>query len=254
MIEACMNSRDRAIIALFYEAALRPCEIGRMTWNDVYFDDYGVLVTVCEKTNRVREIRCVVARPYLAAWRDDCPYTPEGEAMVFCSLRAGRTNQPLPHMPLNEVSLREQIRKIAERAGVERYYRPYQFRHTRTTDLLNEGIPESHVMMITHGGRTNMLEVYSHVTAQDAQKSILAMNGIEESKGPKKKRLEINKCPHCKTLNGPTAMYCNACGKPLTEEARSSLEDKKRDIAEDKDTDEEMIRRTVLKLKAEGRI
>ena len=228
MIGACLNSRDRAIVMLFYEAALRPCEIGRLTWDDLCFDQWGVLATVCEKTDRVRSIRCVLSTGYLAAWRNDCPYPPTGGATVFCTLRAGRSGQPLPHMPLTETGLREQLKKIAKRAGVERYYRPYQFRHTRATDLLNDGIPESHVMMITHGGRTGMLRVYSHVTAQDAQRSILEMNGVETPQTQKHRRLKANICPSCQMLNRPTAQYCDGCGRELSEEARANVQDKER--------------------------
>ncbi len=41
MIRVCKNSRDRALLALLYEGALRPIEIVKATWGDVKFDKHG---------------------------------------------------------------------------------------------------------------------------------------------------------------------------------------------------------------------
>ncbi len=44
MMNACMNSRDRAMIPLLYESGARIGEIGSMRVKDVSFDEYGAIV------------------------------------------------------------------------------------------------------------------------------------------------------------------------------------------------------------------
>lgn len=47
-IEACTNSRDRAMISMLYDGSLRPVDLRKLTWEDVIFDEYGALIwTTC---------------------------------------------------------------------------------------------------------------------------------------------------------------------------------------------------------------
>jgi len=85
MIEACQNSRDRAIIAILYEGGFRVEEIGRLTWAQVKFDDYGTIVNVDEKTGRPRYIRLLAATQYLIQWKNDFPFPATPDALVFVS-------------------------------------------------------------------------------------------------------------------------------------------------------------------------
>jgi len=44
MLNACTNSRDRALLSLLYETGARIGEIGSMRIKDVSFDEYGAIV------------------------------------------------------------------------------------------------------------------------------------------------------------------------------------------------------------------
>lgn len=223
MIHACHYSRDRAIIALLYEGGLRPVEIGRLTWRDIVFHKYGADVTVREKTDRPRQIPIRWALPYVAQWRQDCPYPPEGDALMFCTLVPKRLNGELRYLPLKDGSLRKQLKEVAAKAGVKRYKKPYQLRHTRITDLLNANVPESHVMQISHGGRTTMFSRYAHVTDSDAKMSILKLQGVDVEEMEKRPSLEARQCPRCNRINPRDVEWCGGCGHPLTLEAAGGI-------------------------------
>lgn len=224
MIAASQYSRDRAIIALLYEGGLRPVEIGRLTWRDIVFHKHGADITVREKTDRPRQIPLRWAVPYIAQWRQDCPYLPDGEALMFCTLVPKRLNGELRYLPLKDGSLRKQLKEIAAKAGVKRYKKPYQLRHTRITDLLNANIPESHVMQISHGGRTTMFSRYAHVTDSDAKISILKLQGVDVEELKKRPALEARQCPRCNRINPRDVAWCGGCGHPLTLEAATGVE------------------------------
>jgi len=223
MIGACQYSRDRAIIALLYEAGLRPVEIGRITWRDIVFHKYGADVTVREKTDRPRQIPIRWAVPYVAQWRQDCPYPPDGEALMFSTLVPRRLNGELRYLPLKDGSLRKQLKEIAARAAVRRYKKPYQLRHTRITDLLNANIPESHVMQISHGGRTTIIGRYAHVTDSDAKVSILKLQGVDVEEIERRPALEARQCSRCNRINPRDVEWCGGCGHPLTLEAAGGI-------------------------------
>lgn len=223
MIHAAKYSRDRAIIALLYEGGLRPVEIGRITWRDISFHKHGADVTVREKTDRPRQIPIRWAVPYVAQWRQDCPYVPDGEAVMFSTLVPRRYKGELRYLPLTESTLRKQLQRIAAAAGVRRYRHPYQLRHTRITDLLNANIPESHVMQISHGGRTQMFSRYAHVTDSDAKRSILKLQGVDVEELQKPPALEARQCPRCNRINPRDVEWCGGCGHPLTLEAAGGI-------------------------------
>jgi len=223
MIGACQYSRDRAIIALLYEAGLRPVEVGRLAWRDIVFHRYGADVTVREKTDRPRQIPIRWAVPYVAQWRQDCPYPPEGESLMFSTLLPRRLNGEIRYLPLIDNTLRKQLRSIAAKAGVKRYKKPYQLRHTRITDLLNANIPEAHVMQISHGGRTTMFSRYAHVTDSDAKVSILKLQGVDVEEIQRRPALEARQCPRCNRLNPRDVDWCGGCGQTLTLDAAAGI-------------------------------
>ncbi|MDT8357813.1 MAG: tyrosine-type recombinase/integrase [Methanomicrobiaceae archaeon] len=60
MIDHCLNARDRALIAMLYEGGFRIIELGTLTWEQVQFDEYGMIVNVNCKTEKARYVRLVM--------------------------------------------------------------------------------------------------------------------------------------------------------------------------------------------------
>jgi len=209
MIEACENSRDRALIATIYDGGFRVGEIGTLTWGRVTFDDYGALVNVDEKTGKPRHVRLIMAAPYLATWRSDYPGDATGDAPVFLTIRRESFSYD---------GLQRQIKRIAYRADIRKHVSTHLFRHSRITHLIQNGVPDSAIKLMMWGSlTTDMFAAYAHLTGQDIDNAMIAAAGVKRSEEKEKKRiLEPRQCGRCYTLNGPTADYCGRCGQPLT--------------------------------------
>ena len=215
IIKTCTTSRDRAIVMMLYEGGFRIGEIGSMKWGDLRFDDHGIVVNVNFKTRRPRYIRLVMAREFLIKWKSDYPFRPIAPAMpVFVT----EHNTPLTHS-----SVGMQLKRLAQRAGVEKHITPHVFRHSRITHLINEGVSESVIKLMMWGSlTTNMFQTYAHLTGGDIDREILRTYGITIDKGKGKetnKRLKPRQCPNCYNINSPVANYCEICATELSEEA-----------------------------------
>jgi len=218
MIETCMNSRDRAIIAALYEGGFRIGEIAALKWQDVNFPDWNATITIKFKTDKSRTIPLVMARSYLAAWRNDYPLPITPESFVFL------TNKKAP---LGYAGVAKQIRIIAGRAGITKHVTPHLFRHSRATHLIRQGYGEVIIKKLLWGNLdTDMFSVYLHLTDSDVERVVAEKAGVIQ-KEQRSKVLESRQCPRCFTVNGPTIQFCGTCGFELTEEAINKVNQSK---------------------------
>lgn len=219
MMQACENSRDRALITMLYEGGFRIGEIGTMRWGDIQFDRFGVVANVMFKTNKPRYIRLVMSREHLAAWKNDYPIQPmTNEMPLFVTERKS---------PLSYGSAAVQLKRIAKRAKLKKHVTPHLFRHSRITHLIRDGVSESVIKLMMWGNlTTDMFQTYAHLTGNDIDREILSTYGISpESEGISHARMEPRQCEYCKTINSPISNFCSLCGRPLDEGAAESHED-----------------------------
>ncbi|MEI7434046.1 MAG: tyrosine-type recombinase/integrase [Methanomicrobiales archaeon] len=215
MIQHCLNSRDRAMIAVLYEGGFRIGDIGGLTWNMVKFDEYGAQVNVDFKTGIPRYVRLLIAVPYLSAWKNDYPFPIEPEGLVFVSNR---------NTPTTYAGLSAQIKKIAKRAGIQKAIHPHLFKHTRVTHMHEEGYHDSTIKQICWGHQgTKMLATYAHLTNKTIDDEIFTIHGIKRTKDTEASSMAARQCLYCNTINAPTQEFCNTCGRPLTGEATTDL-------------------------------
>ena len=213
MIGACQNTRDRAILTALYEGGFRIGEIGTLRWKDVKFTDWNVTITTAFKTGKNRTVPLVMARSYLASWRNDYPLPITSDAFVFLSNKK---------TPLGYAGLAKQIRVIAARAGIKKHLTPHIFRHTRATILIRQGYGEAIVKKLLWGNlNSKMFSTYLHLVDSDVERVVAEKAGII-TKEDRSKTLEARQCPRCFTVNGPTRGFCDACGCELTEEAANN--------------------------------
>ena len=232
MIKTAWCSRDRALIAVLWESGCRIGEIGTLQWKQVKFTDWNVLINTDEKTGNPRHIPMVMARPYLAAWKNDYPYEPTGNNHVFLNLDTWE--------PVQYRGIQEKIKKIAKKAGVTRKIKPHLFRHSRITDLIRKGYNESVIKKMMWGNlTTNMFAVYAHLTDNDIDAEIARKAGITTEEDREKSPLEARQCPRCFTINGPTMNICSQCGLALTQEGLATSEILKKQL--EKLTKEQII-------------
>ncbi len=216
MMNACMNSRDRALISLLYETGARVGEIGSMRVKDVSFDDHGAVVWLPKSKTVKRRLRVVYSARYLSEWLSDHP-TKDPERELWVKL-AGKNR----HQGMVYDDIRVQTREIAKRAGINRRIYMHLFRHTRATKLLtkvSESIGAKYMGWIPG---SNMVRTYVHLANEDVDEAILQMHGIKTNEN--RKDLEVRQCPRCTQIN-PGSRYCTRCGLPLNEEAAQEVQE-----------------------------
>lgn len=212
--------RNRAMLALMYDGALRVIELGKLRWKHVRFDQYGVILVTGSKKggNEERYIRCVMAKPHLALWKSIYPGDPAGDNFVFITT-TGKN--------FNYVYLYELMMNTIKKTSIDpKKFHPYLCRHSKITHMVQAGMQETIIKQLAWGNiGTGMMRTYTHLSNEDIDNSVLA--GVVREKFKKEqKALLIAQCKGCGEVNPGYAQFCYICGRPLTEDAEQTLEDK----------------------------
>jgi len=182
MIRVASSFRDKAIISLLYESAGRPEEIRVLKWKDISFENKTVNL-YSHKTKRVREIPIEKSISWLETWKKDYTFPDIKESdYVFPTIK--RTY-------LSESFFTKLIRKIAEKASIERRITPYWFRRSRLTELYKQKIGDiNHRKFAGHTEDSKMTTVYVAMDEEDMQEAIRGLYNVEI---PPKKKEEYEK-------------------------------------------------------------
>jgi integrase/recombinase XerD len=224
VIDACTNSRDRAIISMLYDGSLRPVDLRTLTWNDVTFDEFGAMIRTSAKTGKERAIRLTISTPYFAQWRTDYPNKPEGSAPVFLSHRVYKSAGE-KHIPLEMDAIVRLIRSLRKKTGIEKLS-PSILRPSRITHDVEDGYDSSYLMLKNWGTlKTPMLQVYAKPSEDYITKYAMEKAGIKTPQKIKERSRTLDpiKCPECETLNPAGKRFCGHCGHTLTEEAQTKV-------------------------------
>ena len=207
MIDASLNLRDKALIAMLYEGGFRIGELGAMRVKDLTFDEYGAVTMVTGKTG-MRRVRLIWSVPYIAQWLEAHPRKQERDSPLWLKVHGDRR-------AMNYAAIRMQLQKMARRAGVQKRVNPHNFRHSRSTHLasrLTESQMEEYLGWV-QGSR--MPSIYVHLSGRDLDADLLRMYGLrgETARGTP---AEIQQCPYCKAVNTQGAQVCMNCKRPIT--------------------------------------
>lgn len=224
IIESSGRIRDRAFLSMLYEGGFRPVELVNLTWDQVKFDEWGLVVNTDKKTGVPRYVRLISSKDYLTTWRQEWPG--EKGNRVFVTLR--RPAQPLTHRGFKEI-----MKRAVRLAGLDKKVSLYLFRHSRITNMIEQGIPES-VIKLQHWGSLNtlMLSTYAHVTSEHQDRVLLEHAGIQKTSKKAEAAMGPRQCMNCHHINAPTMNFCGVCGLGLTEEIRLSLEQQNKAVQE----------------------
>lgn len=126
--------RNRALITVLYRTGIRIDEALKLKPSDVDLDR-GTLRVLHGKGDRARTVG-IDARTIDATgrWLDARQlFVPRnGRCPLFCTLEGHKLQQPY---------VRNLLRRIAAKAGVEKRVHPHGFRHTHAAELVEEGVP-----------------------------------------------------------------------------------------------------------------
>ena len=224
MRDAIDSSRERCLFELLAFTGQRIRAIQTLRIKDIDLDD-GVLY-LNENADGLKGAKgkrpLLGAEAYVRRWLDYHP-TKEPEDYLITPQATGGGE---PGGMLTQDTVRYHLKKIADKADVDKDVHPHIFRHYFTTiakrDYDMDDAYIKHLRGDAPGSRV-METTYRHLSDEDAVEHADAKyEGREpETESP----LTPEKCPTCGEIMDPNAKACSACGTVFTPDAKS-VEDK----------------------------
>ena len=221
IVKAAENTRDRALIYVLFEAALRPGELLGMNVGSVQFRDSYCLITVTGKTG-LKRIPLVVSYNPLLDWLKEHPARDNPHAPLWCSTATNYKGERLSYRHFRLI-----IRRLAKKAGINKSVWPYLFRHSCLTALakvFTEARLELYAGWV-HGSK--MARRYVHFSARDLEDAVLELHGLREGRKTED-MLKVSGCPRCGERNTPDATRCSFCGYILDKRLAIKVEEEER--------------------------
>ena len=153
--EACETYRERALIEVFYATGGRLSEIQGLNKADI---DYQNMSThVVGKGNKEREVYLSYKalyhmKKYIMNRSDDDP-------ALFITERR-------PWRRVSNRAIQREIKKIADRSGVQKNVHPHTMRHTFATLTLNNGADISSIQALLGHTDPATTQVYAQITSE----------------------------------------------------------------------------------------
>ena len=128
-------------------------------------------------------------------------------------------------------AMRQQIGRIADRAGVAKPTNPHAFRHAAITRMVREGYSRSQIEHRVHWTLdSTMWETYEHISSDEHNKDIFRAAGvITADEGPETVRKE---CGNCRSALAPHHEFCPQCGNAVSPGAAADVDDTAETILE----------------------
>jgi len=218
MLDACLNSRDRALVALAWDLGPRPGELYDLTPGDIVDHDYGLQVTLNGKNGR-RSPVLVPSVPYVRRWLDDHP---GGDTdPLWCKLSSPES--------ISNNRVRDALKDVADRAGVDKTVTPTHFRKSSASYLASQGVSQAHLE--EHHGWTRGSDIASRYIAvfDDAsEREIARAHGLDvEADEPDAVGPIV--CPRCEQKTPREKDACVWCGQVLSQTAAEEAERQRQD-------------------------
>ncbi len=166
LIDACETIKERAIVTLMYEAALRVSELCNLTVDDVDLRKGEVRVRGKGGKERVvpigmRAIRALEV--WLSVRPQDSPY-----------LFPGRS----PGEPIDRTTVFKMIKRLAQKAGIEKNITPHTLRHSRATLLRRKGMDIGELRVFLGHSDISTTVIYDHIVLEDIRRRLREIGEI----------------------------------------------------------------------------
>lgn len=218
IFKACNSIRDRAMLEVLYESAVRASELLSMTKENIQFNDNNTAIIIVKGKTGTRKIPLYRSVPALKQWLN---VHPVGKGRIWVSTTREK------HNPLSRQHLHSIVKAAVKGANLTRTKRKlvHMFRHTRITELVVLGIRGQTLhKLVGWTRRSNMEAVYVHLTTDDVENHVFEkVFGFEIDETKKKPLLDLKMCPSCHLQNDEHATVCAKCGFPLTDEGLREL-------------------------------
>jgi integrase len=228
IIKVTTNKRDKAMIYVLFEAALRPGELLTMHISSVLFKEEYCLITANGKTG-IKHIPLVTSCKPLLEWLDDHPNRRDIDAPLWCALDRNHLGKRLSYRHFRMI-----IKRLAQKADLKKDIWPYLYRHTSLTAMAKV-FTEARLEQFagwTYGSK--MTSRYVHFSARDLEDAILELHGLKTTT----KNTGIitqTDCPRCGNKNPIGKTRCTTCGMILDKETALKAEATERQKEKEKE-------------------
>jgi len=164
LIHITDNIKHKALIYVLYESALRISELLSLKIKNVVFDKYGAVLLVNGKTGS-RRVRIIESVKLLKEWLFLNPFRRNPESPVWFD--RGRF--------LSYSSFRKILRRIVEKAKINKRIYPQLFRHSRATELANHLTEPQLKEFLGWSPHSRMPSLYVHLSGRDVDRAILRL-------------------------------------------------------------------------------
>jgi len=171
ILDACSRLRDRLLFGLLHEGGMRIGEALGLRHDDLAAAEREVTIVPRVNDNGARSksgrIRTIPISADLLRLYADYLHEEYGDLdsdYVFVNLWAQPVGQALSYRSVYDLVLR-----LRQRTGLD--FDPHWLRHTAATRMLRGGVPVEVVsMLLGHASVTTTLDIYGHLTAEDARR------------------------------------------------------------------------------------
>jgi site-specific recombinase XerD len=158
-----IGARNRALLAVLYDAGLRVSEALALQPHDV--DDLGDGARLHVRCGKGGKQRVAVLRPEgAAALRAWIAARPAG-GPLFCAQDGA---------PLSTSAIRKLLPRIARRAGVSQRVHAHGFRHSHAISLLDAGVPVPYIQrQLGHASLATTETYFSNISPRAVEAAVL---------------------------------------------------------------------------------
>ncbi len=243
-------ARDRCLVSLLWESAMRPLEVISLNYEDVELGEGYAKVFVRKSKTEERTVPIVEALPDLKRWLNDHPLKERGSPL-FTSFNHRNLNGRLGERSLNDIltsvmqrtdgfKTRPPVRNTRKGISHEKHkgVTAYLFRHSRITFCLN--VLKMRALDVARLAGTSILMVestYGKFIERDTIEPYLQAKGVTQAERvtPEQELVAIE-CPRCQITLPPNMAICVDCDYILDERLREKQEVKMADIEDLIDT------------------
>jgi integrase len=209
LIEAANNPRDKAIIALLFDAGIRAGELLSLRRKDADLEGTPAHITVTGKTGP-RKIPILFSVPYLARLLDINNGLKPNDSLWMSIGSWSNLDSPLDYS-----GLRMMIKRLTAKAKINKRIYPHLFRHSRASYYANMLTEQQLKAFFGWTGDSKMTATYVHLSGRDIDNAVLQANGMKSKEEAHEHKLKVIICPKCRYENGFSSRHCSRCGSAL---------------------------------------
>lgn len=190
------GKRNLALLTLMADSGLRIGEALALETRDLVTEAGQIMEVKVRNGKGGKSANVAVGRraaARLAAWLEAREALGIGAGPIFCTISKGKRVHPkrgekafngseltetelTPGKAISSNYVRQVLRRLAERAGIETRVTPHTLRHTFATDLLRQtGNLKLVQQALRHSDVTTTARIYSHLTDNDVADAVRAL-------------------------------------------------------------------------------